>query len=261
MCAFRMEAHRGVSTECPESTLAAFRRAVELGYHMIEIDPRFTADGVCVIHHDPTVNRTARTEDGASILEPTSVASLTLRQAKALDYGIARGKQFRGERIVTLGELLAFAKEQGISLKFDNILERFTPEQTEVFLSEIESYAISRQIGFTCRTPAVLASLAARMPGCELHYDGPLDTASLEAVSEGAKGHRLTVWVCYPAKNTEWFKGEKASPALCDRVRAYGEVGVWLLTDICQLADAICNLKADIIETDGSIRPADVFEI
>ena len=48
-------AHRGASRERPENTLAAFRRAVELGADAVELDVHRTADGVIVVHHDPAV--------------------------------------------------------------------------------------------------------------------------------------------------------------------------------------------------------------
>jgi glycerophosphoryl diester phosphodiesterase len=45
-------AHRGASDEAPENSLAAFRRAVELGADGIELDIQFTADRIPVVHHD-----------------------------------------------------------------------------------------------------------------------------------------------------------------------------------------------------------------
>jgi glycerophosphoryl diester phosphodiesterase len=45
-------AHRGASHECPENTLSAFVRAVELGAEGVELDVHLTADLVLVVHHD-----------------------------------------------------------------------------------------------------------------------------------------------------------------------------------------------------------------
>lgn len=53
-----MTAHRGFSGCYPENTLTAFRQAVELGADIIEFDVRETADGVPVIMHDETLDRT-----------------------------------------------------------------------------------------------------------------------------------------------------------------------------------------------------------
>lgn len=46
-------AHRGASRAEPENTLAAFRRAGEMGSDAVELDVRRTSDGVLVIHHNP----------------------------------------------------------------------------------------------------------------------------------------------------------------------------------------------------------------
>jgi glycerophosphoryl diester phosphodiesterase len=56
-------AHRGASRLARENTLRAFRRAVELGAHGIELDVRPTADGVLVVHHDAALG------DGRVIVE------------------------------------------------------------------------------------------------------------------------------------------------------------------------------------------------
>jgi len=45
-------AHRGASHVAHENTVAAFRRAVEMGAQGIELDVRRTADDVLVVHHD-----------------------------------------------------------------------------------------------------------------------------------------------------------------------------------------------------------------
>ena len=45
-------AHRGASRAEAENTVAAFRRAGEMGADAVELDVRRTADGVLVVHHD-----------------------------------------------------------------------------------------------------------------------------------------------------------------------------------------------------------------
>lgn len=56
-------AHRGASSQLPENTLDAFRRAVELGADWVELDVRPTADGALAVHHD------ARLPDGRAVAE------------------------------------------------------------------------------------------------------------------------------------------------------------------------------------------------
>ncbi|HWE57669.1 MAG TPA: glycerophosphodiester phosphodiesterase [Acidimicrobiales bacterium] len=48
-------AHRGAKSECPENTLPAFERALELGATGLESDAWITSDGVVVLDHDGVV--------------------------------------------------------------------------------------------------------------------------------------------------------------------------------------------------------------
>ena len=52
-------AHRGASAHAPENTLESFALALRLGADCLELDVRASADGVPVVIHDPTLERTA----------------------------------------------------------------------------------------------------------------------------------------------------------------------------------------------------------
>ncbi|PYS95554.1 MAG: glycerophosphoryl diester phosphodiesterase [Acidobacteria bacterium] len=95
-------AHRGASARAPENTLAAFEEAIRLGVDVIELDVHLSVDGVPVVLHDDTVDRTT---DGRG-----AVASLTLAALKRLDAGAWFSPRFRGERIPTLEEALDCAR-------------------------------------------------------------------------------------------------------------------------------------------------------
>ncbi len=75
----RVIAHRGGRGLWPENTLHAFRKAADLGVDALEMDIRQTADGVLVVLHDETVDRTT---DGSG-----PVAALTLSSLRELDAG------------------------------------------------------------------------------------------------------------------------------------------------------------------------------
>ncbi|HZR08167.1 MAG TPA: glycerophosphodiester phosphodiesterase family protein [Myxococcales bacterium] len=71
----RIYAHRGASRELPENTMAAFRRAVELGADALETDVHVTADGVLVTSHDP---------DGGRVFGVSRrIAECTFREVRA----------------------------------------------------------------------------------------------------------------------------------------------------------------------------------
>ena len=96
-------AHRGASGHAPENTMAAFRRAVELGARFIETDLQITRDGQLVVLHDHTLDRTTNGRG--------RVIDHTLADLKHLDAGSWFSPEFAGERIPTLQEVLSFANE------------------------------------------------------------------------------------------------------------------------------------------------------
>src|ERR1700733_11875767 len=51
-------AHRGDSLVAPENTLPAFQSAVEAGSDLVELDYVHSADGVPIVIHDETLDRT-----------------------------------------------------------------------------------------------------------------------------------------------------------------------------------------------------------
>ncbi len=99
-------AHRGASGHAPENTLAAFRRAVELGVTFIETDLQLTRDTRLVAIHDDTLDRTTNGHG--------PVHRLTRAEVRELDAGSWFGPQFAGERIPTIQEILAFARESDV---------------------------------------------------------------------------------------------------------------------------------------------------
>jgi glycerophosphoryl diester phosphodiesterase len=99
-------AHRGASGHAPENTFAAFRRAVELGATFIETDLQVTRDGRFVALHDSTVSRTT---NGTG-----EVHEFTLEELRQVDAGMWFDREFMGERVPTLEEILEFSREHDV---------------------------------------------------------------------------------------------------------------------------------------------------
>ncbi|HEV2127888.1 MAG TPA: glycerophosphodiester phosphodiesterase family protein, partial [Thermomicrobiales bacterium] len=76
-----ISAHRGGREEAPENTLAAFQRARDLGVPGAECDVRLSVDGVPVVIHDDTVDRTT---DGTGAVHALTVAQLAQLDARAV---------------------------------------------------------------------------------------------------------------------------------------------------------------------------------
>ncbi len=93
--------HRGASGDAPENTFAAFRLALEQGADLLETDVQLTADGVPVIIHDPTLDRTT---SGHGLVAQTTFADI-----RTLDAGSWFSPAYAGERVLTLDELLEWA--------------------------------------------------------------------------------------------------------------------------------------------------------
>jgi glycerophosphoryl diester phosphodiesterase len=83
--------HRGAAAYAPENSLASIQKALEMGVDAIELDVRLSRDGVVVVIHDDTIDRTS-TGKG-------EVAAMTLSQLK--QHPLAEG-----QTIPTLGEVL-----------------------------------------------------------------------------------------------------------------------------------------------------------
>ncbi|MGD8329862.1 MAG: glycerophosphodiester phosphodiesterase family protein, partial [Acidobacteriota bacterium] len=97
-------AHRGASARAPENTLRAFEEALDAGAEVLECDVQMSRDGVAIVMHDPTVDRTT---DGRG-----AVRRLSWHEIRALDAGYpARfGDAFAGQRVPRLEELFDLAR-------------------------------------------------------------------------------------------------------------------------------------------------------
>ena len=100
--------HRGDSAHFPENTAPSFDRAIELGVDAIEFDLRVTRDGVVVVNHDATVDRTT---DGTG-----AIAAMTLAELESLD---------AGARFTVDGKAYPHRGKGMATLTFEELLERY----------------------------------------------------------------------------------------------------------------------------------------
>ena len=90
----------------PENTLAAYRMSVAKGFNMVECDVRFTKDGVPVLLHDSSVDRTS---DGEG-----DILDLTYDEVKEFDFGSWKGIEYVGEKIPTFEEFMNLCRDLSI---------------------------------------------------------------------------------------------------------------------------------------------------
>ena len=80
-------AHRGARSLAPENTLAAARKAFEVGANMWELDVSVTGDGALVVFHDDALTRVTDAETVFPSHTPWHLADFTLAELKQLDTG------------------------------------------------------------------------------------------------------------------------------------------------------------------------------
>ncbi|MFM9959465.1 MAG: glycerophosphodiester phosphodiesterase family protein [Phycisphaerales bacterium] len=104
-------AHRGDSGAAPENTLAALAQAVAKGASAIEMDIGLAADGVVVLMHDSTLDRTTDLSG--------AVSSFTSAQLATADAGSWFDPSFAGEHVPTLVEALQLLDGTGVTPYLD----------------------------------------------------------------------------------------------------------------------------------------------
>jgi glycerophosphoryl diester phosphodiesterase len=101
-------AHRGASGHAPENTLAAFRKAIELGANYIELDVHLSKDGDVVVIHDATLDRT--TNGTGNVNEKIAAELQQLNASKQYS------EKYPDEKIPLLEEVLQLTKGKAILL-------------------------------------------------------------------------------------------------------------------------------------------------
>jgi glycerophosphoryl diester phosphodiesterase len=91
----RLFGHRGAAGILPENTMPSFRKAIEGGADALELDVHATRDGVVVVIHDETIERTT---DGAGAVRELTFAELSRHDAGAR-FAADGGFPFRGQGI------------------------------------------------------------------------------------------------------------------------------------------------------------------
>ena len=122
---FKLEAHRGISNRYPENTVLSFKKAAAVKHYAgIETDVQMTSDGVLVLMHDDTLDRTT---DATG-----SVSDYTWEQLQKvnIDGGNGWNEKFAGKcKIPTFEEYLDIMAACGKTPYVE--LKKLTPEGIE----------------------------------------------------------------------------------------------------------------------------------
>ncbi len=230
----RVIGHRGALALAPENTMAAFTVGERSGVDAIEFDVQRSADGVPVVIHDHTLDRTT---NGSG-----PVSTHTLAEIQALDAGSHFGPSFAGERVPSLDELLTWAAPRALDLMLE--LKQPAPgtglrRDDELPRAAVELVRarglLSRTIFISFDHPSVAAALATeRTAHVGLLTEGPTLVDPLAPVRSvpGAQGLHVRWWWVSPelcaAAHEEgmhvhaWGFGRSGTAETVGRLAAYG---------------------------------------
>jgi glycerophosphoryl diester phosphodiesterase len=132
--------HRGNRAHSPENTLESLREAIALGVDAVEFDVRVTLDGVLVVFHDPTIERTT---DGRG-----AVAEMSLSKIKSFDAGANftrdSGRTFpwrdRGVTVPTFDEVVDTVRDVPM------IIELKSSATTELIRTAVARHGITTRV-------------------------------------------------------------------------------------------------------------------
>ena len=140
--------HRGYSAVAPENTLPAFAAALRGGATIVEFDVRTTADGVPVVIHDRTLERT--TTGSGPVWESL------YDDLRALDAGAWFSPAYAGVRVPTLAETIDLLAPSEAELLLE-IKPPATPEQVKAILEQVASRDLLGRTVVQSFDPSVVA--------------------------------------------------------------------------------------------------------
>lgn len=253
MPVIRYVAHRGYHVQAPENTMPAFAAAAEAGYQFLESDVHFTKDGVAVLCHDSTINATARNADGSKIVGVKSIQFMTYEQLLQYDFGIAAGEAYRGTRIPTFREWIAFCRGADVT-PYIELKSRMTTEQVQTLMQLVEEAGMTDRavwISFTWNL-RMLQDVVAANPeaGVGLLSNGLANTTVAMAKTLQTGQKRVFLDVLHTAVN-------RLSMQLA--AQAGLEVEAYTVND-AELADALTSLGVVGITTNTLLPAATIAE-
>ena len=164
-------AHRGYTETAPENTIPAFVAAAEKGYSTVECDIEWTKDGVPVILHDATINRTARKENGWRLFFPRKCSDMTYDKLLEYDFGSWYTNDFKGTKIPSFDELLSCASDNDLNLYVElKETTDFNDEKAQALVDAVKNAGLEDKITWISFNEDYLKTMAKAMPEARLGY-------------------------------------------------------------------------------------------
>lgn len=194
--------HRGYSIEAPENTLPAYELSKEKGFNYVETDVSFTSDGVAMLLHDATIDRTS---NGSGTL-----ANMTYAQVRQYDFGSWKNAKYAGTKIPTLEEFLALCKSimlhPYIELKSNG---NYTQAQIESIVDMVRDYGMKGKVSYISFSSTYLGYVKDCDEEARLGFLSSPKTSDL-AICQGLKTNKNIVFY-----DVSYYNGA-ITQAVCD---------------------------------------------
>ena len=152
--------HRGAAGIAPENTLSAVKAGVSAGAPYIEIDIRLTSDGVPVLMHDGSLDRTT---DGAG-----RVGERSWEYVRNLDAGGRFSDEFKGETVPHLGTVLEYMKGTSSTLVIEVKGPDDYPGIGDVLADYLRKYGMEKRVVVVSFDTGWVEEFGRLMPGVAL---------------------------------------------------------------------------------------------
>lgn len=229
--------HRGYCLIAPENTLPAFRLSRQRGFKYVETDVALTSDGIPVLLHDQTINRTARDANGNPLPEDEeiNIHDITYEQALTYDFGRYKGPEYAGTKIPTLEQFFALCRGLGlypmVELKSTatyteaqvqgivDIAKRYGMADkvswisfSKTYLEYVRDYDSKARLGYLCESPGdtQIATIKSLRTGsnevfASCHYTAINNTGAGKCIAEGIP---LAAWTldAYEPNDSRTYK-------------------------------------------------------
>lgn len=137
-----VQGHRGCRGLLPENTLPAFKKAIELGVHTLELDVAVSKDGIIVVSHEPYMNANiCHKPDGGDISEGEArgynLYQLTFEEIQNFDCGSKTQPRFPEQQLMkaskpSLSQVFELAEALTPEIKY-NIELKSHPDYDDIF--------------------------------------------------------------------------------------------------------------------------------
>jgi len=236
--------HRGYTKDgAVENTMNAFKASLLHGYSHVETDIRFTADNVCVLLHDESINRIAFNSDGTELTEIVNIADITYEEALNYKFGTGSNET----HIATLKEFAEWCKVFNVHPYVE--IKAGTQEQVALAYDICQKEGITRNMSWiatslthlryivdldrTCRFGYLYytAESFETMKTMKTSYNHPFISQSFQSFSEDNaqtildEGFELEVWTLNRLSSLQ-AKGLKTSTELLKWVTSNGCTGI-----------------------------------